>query len=59
MRDGQPVAVLGPIPKARRLGDLPALLESLPRLGVAEAEAFERDVEAGRGAWYCRDEDRS
>ena len=37
-------------PNPPRLKDLPALLESLPRLGVAEAEAFERDVEAGREA---------
>ena len=37
-------------PKPRRLKELPALLDSLLRLGATEAGAFARDVEAGREA---------
>ena len=48
MRSGQPVAELGPVPRGRRLEELPALLKSLPRLGASEAEALERDLEAAR-----------
>lgn len=43
-RGGKPVAELRPVPEGRRLGDLPAILESLPRLGADEADAFARDL---------------
>ncbi len=49
VRGGKPVAELRPLPFARRLGELPALLASLPRLGPDEAEAFERDIDLARG----------
>ena len=48
LRGGRPVAELGPIPTARRLGDLPAIMASLPRLNVDEAESFAHDSEDGR-----------
>ena len=48
MRSGKPVAELGPVPAGKRLGELPDLLKSLPRLGAAEAESLAKDLEAGR-----------
>ena len=48
VRGGKPVAELTPVPAGKRLGDLPALLASLPRLSEAEAFAFEDDLERGR-----------
>lgn len=47
-RGKKPVAELGPVPHGRRLGDLPALLSSLPRLSEQDAEDFEKDLEAAR-----------
>jgi hypothetical protein len=44
------MAELRPLPLGRRLGDLPAILRSLPRLSDAEAEAFAKDIEAARSA---------
>lgn len=43
-----PVAELSPVPTGTRLGDLPALLRSLPRLDGEEAESFEADVDRAR-----------
>jgi len=48
MRSGKPVAELGPPLAGRKLGELPSLLESLPRLGAKEAEALDRDIESAR-----------
>ena len=52
LKNGRPAAELrapeGAVPV--RLKDLKALLGSLPPLGPAEAEAFARDIEAGRKA---------
>lgn len=49
LRKGKkPVAELRPLPQGLRLGDLPSILRSLPRLSSAEAAAFAWDVEAGR-----------
>jgi antitoxin (DNA-binding transcriptional repressor) of toxin-antitoxin stability system len=45
---GKAVAVLSPVRTGVRIEDLPAVLASLPRLTPAEAEAFGRDIEAGR-----------
>ena len=45
LREGKPVAELGPVLQVVRLEDLPALLASLPCLTPAAAEAFERDTE--------------
>ena len=42
------VAELRPVPAGRRLGDLPAILESLPHLTKAEARAFAKDIEKAR-----------
>ena len=44
----KPVAELRPLPSGRRLGDLPAILRSLPRLPRGDAEAFAKDVETVR-----------
>lgn len=46
----KPVAELRPLPTGRRLGDLPGILRSLPRLSEADASAFAADVEAARDA---------
>jgi antitoxin (DNA-binding transcriptional repressor) of toxin-antitoxin stability system len=48
MREGKPVAELGPVLQVVRLEDLPALLASLPCLTPA-AEALARDVGAAVG----------
>lgn len=48
LRGNQPVAELGPVPVGRRLSDLPALLESLPRLDPDEAERFGRELDRAR-----------
>jgi len=47
-RRGKEVAELGPVETGVRSADLPALLRSLPSLGEAEAEAFQRDLDAAR-----------
>ena len=44
----RPVAELRPLPSGRRLGDLPAVLRSLPRLSRADAEAYAADVDVAR-----------
>ncbi len=48
MRGNKPVAELRPVPSGRRLGELPELLASLPRLSPDDASAFEEDIEAAR-----------
>lgn len=48
LRGGKPVAELSPVPIGTRLGDLPELLRSLPRLGAEEAMEFEADLDAAR-----------
>lgn len=49
-RGKKAVAELRPLPNGRRLGDLPAILRSLPRLGKEDAAAFAADLEAARAA---------
>lgn len=51
----KPVAELRPLPSGRRLGDLPAILRSLPHLSRADAVAFARDIEAARAALAASD----
>ena len=48
VRGGRVLAEVRPAPEAGRLGDLPELLASLPRLGAVEAGALERDLERAR-----------
>lgn len=48
IRGGEPVAELSPVPTGTRLGDLPALLSSLPRLGEDEADALADDLDRAR-----------
>lgn len=47
-RGGKTVAELRGVASGRRLEELPAMLESLPRLPPDEAETFARDVETAR-----------
>lgn len=48
IRGGKPVAELSPVPAGTRLGDLPSLFESLPRLSDEEARAFGKDLDRMR-----------
>lgn len=48
VRGGKPVAELSPVPAGTRLGDLPSLLDSLPRLSGEEAGAFSEDLDRAR-----------
>jgi antitoxin (DNA-binding transcriptional repressor) of toxin-antitoxin stability system len=48
MRGRRAVAELRPVPAGMRLGDLPGLLASLPRLGPEDAAAFEDDLASAR-----------
>jgi antitoxin (DNA-binding transcriptional repressor) of toxin-antitoxin stability system len=47
-RGKKPVAELGPVPVGKRLGELPALLASLPRLTADEAASWADDLESAR-----------
>lgn len=48
MRGKRAVAELRPVPAGGRLGDLPALLASLPRLSDSDAEQLADDWERSR-----------
>ena len=48
IRGGRPVAELVPVPSGVRVGDLPALFASLPKLTDEELASFAADIEAGR-----------
>lgn len=48
MRGNKPVAELSPVPVGKRLGELPGLLSSLPRLSEAEAKEFGDDLDEAR-----------
>lgn len=48
LRGNRPVAELRPLPAGKRLGELPALLASLPHLSPAEADELADDLEAAR-----------
>jgi antitoxin (DNA-binding transcriptional repressor) of toxin-antitoxin stability system len=48
VRGGKPVAELAPVNTGVRLGDLPEILASLPRLGAEESKAFAEDVDSAR-----------
>ncbi len=47
VRGSRPVAELRPLPAGKRLGELPGLLASVPRLGL-EADDFAADLNAAR-----------
>ena len=57
LRGRRPVAELRPIPSGRLLGELEAVLRSLPALTTAEAESYAADIEEAR-AQLPRDEPR-
>ena len=44
----KPVAELRPLPTGRRLGDLSAILRSLPRLSKRDSSSFIEDVKNSR-----------
>jgi antitoxin (DNA-binding transcriptional repressor) of toxin-antitoxin stability system len=48
LRGRKPVAELRPLPAGRLLGELDAVLRSLPALGATEAEVFAADIEEAR-----------
>ncbi len=48
VRGGKAVAELSPVPSGSRLGELPALLDSLPRLDEEDADDFARELERAR-----------
>ncbi len=48
MRGNKPVAELRPVPSGGRLGELPELLASLPRLSPDDASALAEDIETAR-----------
>ena len=48
VRGKKVLAELVPVPKGRRLGELPALLKSLPHLTETEARGFARDLSSAR-----------
>ena len=47
-RGNRVVAELRPMPVGRRLGDLPGVLASLPRLAPGDAEARGKDIDDAR-----------
>lgn len=51
-RNGKPVAEIRPVAPVRRLGDLPELLASLPRLSEAEAKLLASDLEEIRASLF-------
>lgn len=54
LRGSRPVAELRPLPAGKRLGDLPGLLASLPRLEDAAELGADLDaarLELSRGEW--------
>lgn len=50
VRGKRPVALLGPAPTGLALGDLPALLDSLPHLEPGDAVSFGEDLSSARSA---------
>ncbi len=48
VRGKRPVAELSPVPRGRRLAELPALLAALPRLTPEEAECLAAELEEAR-----------
>lgn len=48
LRGKKVLAELRPAPKGRRLGELPDLLKSLPRLSKLEAHGFLKDLSGAR-----------
>lgn len=48
LRSGKPVAELGPVPAGARLGRLPELLASLPRLSEEDAAALSAELDSAR-----------
>jgi antitoxin (DNA-binding transcriptional repressor) of toxin-antitoxin stability system len=48
IRGRKPVAELRPVPVGKRLGELPAMLGSLPRLSEEEAAALAEDLDLAR-----------
>jgi antitoxin (DNA-binding transcriptional repressor) of toxin-antitoxin stability system len=48
VRGGKPVAELTPVVAGARLGELAALLDSLPRLSPEEASALGEDLDRAR-----------
>ncbi len=43
-RGNKPIAQLRPMPQGRKLGDLPAVIRSLPHLPTGDVKAFATDI---------------
>lgn len=54
VRGRRAVAELGPVPAGRRLGELAAVLESLPRLDEEDADALAADLDRARAELAAR-----
>ena len=50
VRGNKPLAELRPLPTGKQMGELPALLASLPHLSPTEAAQFADDLTAAREA---------
>ena len=44
VRGQKPVAELRPVPRGRKLGELPELMKSLPRLATGDVDSFAQDL---------------
>jgi antitoxin (DNA-binding transcriptional repressor) of toxin-antitoxin stability system len=55
VRGGKAVAELSPVKSGVRLGDLPEILASLPRLSEAEASAFAEEVDRAREELHSKE----
>ncbi len=47
-KGNKPMAELRPLPSICRLGDLPSILRSVPRLSSGDATTFAEDIDAAR-----------
>jgi antitoxin (DNA-binding transcriptional repressor) of toxin-antitoxin stability system len=47
-KGNKPMAELRPLPGGRRLGDLPSILRSVPRLSDSDAVTFSADIDVAR-----------
>jgi hypothetical protein len=57
IRGGREVAELSPVPSGVRLGDLPAIMASLPRLDPEDIDAFQADIDEARRELGSEDRD--
>jgi len=49
-RGNKPIAELRPMPQGRKLGDLPAVIRSVPHLSSGDVSVFAADIDAARAS---------